>query len=140
MPDPGGSTWRLRIDNNVTLKIDLVNYKLEVQPGGGVLVRALGSIRLPRARRHPRRASAALIAASVVADVDDGAIADAGAARITVRGTARQVLAFFAALGDDRYPFVADGLRLYPVAGSADVLQADLVVTSPVLPENPSAL
>ncbi|MCP3910243.1 MAG: hypothetical protein GY713_04740, partial [Actinomycetia bacterium] len=37
----------LTIDNNVVLEIDLVNYKLEVQAGGGVLVRALGAIRQP---------------------------------------------------------------------------------------------
>ncbi len=62
------------------------------------------------------------------------------AARITVRGGARQVLAFLAALGDDPYPFVADELRLYPIAGTVDdpqVLQAELVVTSPRLSENP---
>ncbi|MCP3911634.1 MAG: hypothetical protein GY713_11840 [Actinomycetia bacterium] len=37
----------LTIDNGVTLSIDLVNHKLLVQPGGGVLVRPLGSIRQP---------------------------------------------------------------------------------------------
>ncbi len=37
----------LTIDNGVTLSIDLVNHKLLVQPGGGVLVRALGAIRQP---------------------------------------------------------------------------------------------
>ncbi len=47
------------------------------------------------------------------------------------------MLAFFGALGEDPYPFVADELRLYPVAGSAGVLQADLAVTSPRLSENP---
>ncbi len=37
----------LTIDNGVTLSIDLVNHKLLVQPGGGVLVRPLGAIRQP---------------------------------------------------------------------------------------------
>ncbi|MCP3911637.1 MAG: Uma2 family endonuclease, partial [Actinomycetia bacterium] len=60
------------------------------------------------------------------ADVDDGAIADAGAARITVRGTARQVLAFFAALGDDRYPFVVAELRNQQKGRSCAVVPSDL--------------
>ncbi len=42
--DPG---MVLTIDNGVTLEIDLVNHKLLVQPGGGVLVRPLGTIRQP---------------------------------------------------------------------------------------------
>ena len=54
------------------------------------------------------------------------------AAEITVRGSARQVLAFFAALRDDEYPFIADDLRLFPVEDTTDVLQADLVVTCPL--------
>ena len=54
------------------------------------------------------------------------------AARVRVRGTRRQVLAFFAALRDDPYPFVADDLELVPVEDTADFLQADLVVASPL--------
>ncbi len=54
------------------------------------------------------------------------------AARITLRGSTRQVLAFFAAIRDDKYPFIADDLELFRVEDGTDVLQADLVVISPL--------
>ncbi len=54
------------------------------------------------------------------------------AARITARGSRRQMSGFCSALGADRYPFVADDLVLFAVDGTTDVLQADLVVSSPL--------
>ncbi len=58
------------------------------------------------------------------------------AAQVTVRGSRRQLLAFFTALRDDGYPFIADDLELFLVEGMTGVLQADLAVSSP--PEQPS--
>lgn len=60
------------------------------------------------------------------------------ATRITVRGSTRQVPAFFAALSDDEYPFVGDDLRLSPVEGTTGVLQADLVVSDPLEADLPA--
>ncbi len=51
------------------------------------------------------------------------------AARITVRGSRRQVKSFFGALSGDVYPFVAGDLELFPVEGTADAFQADLTVS-----------
>ncbi len=66
-----------------------------------------------------------------------GGDASQNAARITVRGSKRQVLAFFAALRDDMFPFVADDLELFAVLGETDALQANLVVSS--FPKEPGA-
>ncbi len=47
--------------------------------------------------------------------------------RVTVRGSRPQMLAFFAALHEDRYPFVADDFELF-VEDATGLLQADFAV------------
>ncbi len=51
------------------------------------------------------------------------------AAQVTVSGSRRQMRAFFAALRDEVYPFVAGEFELFPVEGKRDLLQAGLVVS-----------
>ncbi len=88
--------------------------------GGGI------SELLPRLRRISTASGVTLQRLVSSSGGDDPEIA----ARITIRGSTRQVLAFFAALR--QVPLIADDLGLLAVEGKADVWQADLVVSSPL--------
>ena len=109
-------------------RLELEAEKLEADelpsdlPAGGGLPELLSEI-----RRICRASGVTLERQEPTASGDDGS--EIGA-HITVRGRGRQMLAFFAALGDDPYPFAADDLRLSPDTGTTGVLQADLFVAS----------